>query len=36
MLVWDESNNLLGVGVFNKPLEHGAGDQFISQINLYI
>lgn len=36
MLVWDDTNNLLGVGVFNKPLLHGPGDQFISQINLYI
>ena len=36
MLVWDDANNLLGVGVFNKPLEHGAGDQFIAQVNLYI
>jgi hypothetical protein len=36
MLVWDEDNNLLGVGVFNKPLEHGAGDQLIAQVNLYI
>lgn len=36
MLVWDEADNLLGVGVFNKPLLHGAGDQFITQVNLYI
>jgi hypothetical protein len=36
MLVWDDANNLLGVGVFNKPLLHGPGDQFISQINLYV
>lgn len=36
MLVWDDANNLLGVGVFNKPLEHGPGDQFIAQVNLYI
>lgn len=36
MLVWDETDNLLGVGVFNKPLLHGPGDQFISQINFYI
>lgn len=36
MLIWDDANNLLGVGAFNTPLLHGAGDQFISQINLYI
>jgi hypothetical protein len=36
MLVWDDANNLLGVGVYNKPLLHGAGDQFITQVNLYI
>ena len=36
MLVWDDNNNLLGVGVFNKPLEHGAGDQLIAQVNLFI
>lgn len=36
MLVWDDADNLLGVGVFNKPLEHGSGDQFIAQVNLYV